>query len=32
LLQRLMANELPEDFTRSFETFLENLQTAKING
>jgi len=29
LLQRLMANELPEDFTRSFETFLENLQTGE---
>ena len=29
LLQRLMANELPEDFTHSFETFLENLQTGE---
>ena len=24
-----MANELPEDFTHSFETFLENLQTGE---
>ena len=29
LLQRLMANELPEDFNHSFETFLENLQTGE---
>ena len=29
LLQRLMANELPEDFTHSFEIFLENLQTGE---
>ena len=29
LLQRLIANELPEDFTHSFETFLENLQTGE---
>ena len=32
LLQRLMANELPEDFTHSFETFLENLQTGEKKG
>ena len=29
LLERLMANELPEDFNHSFETFLENLQTGE---
>jgi transketolase len=29
LLQRLMDNKLPEDFTHSFETFLESLQTGE---
>ncbi|MDC1387711.1 transketolase [Gammaproteobacteria bacterium] len=29
LLQRLIANKLPEDFSHSFDTFLENLQTGE---
>ena len=29
LLQRLIANEIPEDFTQSFEAFLEELQAGE---